>query len=45
MLDPSSVGSYVMKTIPERGLEKPCWQASKGESENGPTGGEGSGIQ
>jgi len=37
LLDPASVSSYIMKTIPERGLENPCWQASKGESENGPT--------
>jgi len=34
-----------MKTIPERGLENPCWQARKGKSENGPTCVEGSGIQ
>ena len=41
---PSSVGSHIMKTIPERGLEKACLQSSVGESENGPPGGEGVGT-
>jgi len=44
VLGPSSVGSHIMKTIPERGLEKACWQSSVGESENGPPDGVGAGT-
>lgn len=44
MPGPSSVGSHIMKTIPERGREKACLQSSVGESENGPPGGEGAGT-
>jgi hypothetical protein len=44
VLGPSSVGSHIMKTIPERGPEKACWQSSVGESENGPPSGEGAGT-